>query len=355
MVGKSNPQMFPKAAARWFAGVARLLLCAILMVTVDKAVAQPTSTASPSDREGRAPLVVPATVQAFYTTDLYAKNSGYISQINADIGDLVKKNQVLAVIEDPELQQQLLRAQAAVQQANAAFEVSKRRVIGLEADLVLQRANLKRSDQLFARQAGSAQQLDEQRAKEGVSTANLGVGQAEVVLAEANVQAVNADLQRLLAMVEYTKIVAPFDGVITRRLVNPGDLVQAAMTTRPISPLFTCQAIDTVRVFAEVPEMNAAAISPGWEAEVRLYGPTGQALRSAVTRIASALDPTTRTMRVEIDLPNPDGTIIPGMYAQVTLWSPPSQSGRGVPTKLRFKSDLILMISMSSVDCGIWA
>jgi RND family efflux transporter MFP subunit len=268
-------------------------------------------------------LVVPGTIQAYYATDLYSKDSGFVSQVLADIGDQVKKNQVLAVIEDPELQQQMLRNRAAVQQASAALEVAKRRLTGLQADRALQQATLKRSEQLFAGKAVTGQQLDEQRAKEGVSAANLGVGQADVTLAEANLQAANADLQRLQAMVEYTKIVAPFDGVITRRLINLGDLVQAATATRPTSPLFTCQEIDVVRVLAEVPETNAAAIRPGWTAEVQLYGPTGQLVRSTVTRIASALDPTTRTMRVEIDLPNPDESLLPGMYAQVTLSSPP--------------------------------
>jgi RND family efflux transporter MFP subunit len=155
-----------------------------------------------------------------------------------------------------------------------------------------------------------------------VSAANLGAGEAEVALAEANLQAANADLQRLQALVEYTKIVAPFDGMTTRRLINVGDLVQAATATRPASPLFTCQQIDVVRVFADVPETNAAAIRPGWAAEVQLYGPTGQTVRNTVTRIAGALDPTTRTMRIEIDLPNPDESLLPGMYAQVTLSSP---------------------------------
>ena len=101
--------------------------------------------------------------------------------------------------------------------------------------------------------------------------------------------------------------------------------MQAATSTRPTTPLFTCQKTDVVRVFAEVPETNAAAIRPGWAAEVRLYGPTGQTLRNTVTRVSGALDPTTRTMRVEIDLPNPDESLLPGMYAQVTL-SPSSGS-----------------------------
>ena len=165
----------------------------------------------------------------------------------------------------------------------------------------------------------TGQQLDEQRAKEGVSAASLGVGQADVALAEANLQAANADLGRMQAMVEYTKIVAPFDGVITRRLVNIGDLIQAATATRPTAPLFTCQEIDVVRVLADVPETNAAAIRPGSAAEVRLYGPSGRTVRSTVTRVAAALESSTRTMRVEIDLPNPDASLLPGTYAQVTL------------------------------------
>jgi RND family efflux transporter MFP subunit len=313
MIRERDKQGFPLGTAIPFAS---LLLCAFFgasPVTAQQAPAAPAPTS----------LFVPGTVQAFYATDLYAKDSGYVSQISADIGDQVKKDQVLAVIEDPELQQQLLRSRAAVQQAAASLEVAKRRLTGLEADRALQQATLKRGEQLFAGKAMTGQQLDEQRAKEGVSAANLGVGQADVALAEANVQAANADLQRFQALVGYTKIVAPFDGVITRRLVNLGDLVQAATSTRPSTPLFTCQQIDIVRVFADVPEINAAAIRPGWAAEVKLYGPTGQTLRSTVTRVAGALDPTTRTMRVEIDLPNPDGSLLPGMYAQVTLSPPP--------------------------------
>jgi RND family efflux transporter MFP subunit len=268
-------------------------------------------------------LVLPATVQAFYSADLYAKESGYISEVNADIGEQVKKNQVLAVIDDPELQQQLLHARAAAQQTNAALAVAKRRLAGLQADRNLQRVTLKRWEQLFTGKAVTGQQLDEQRAKEDVAAANLGVGEAEVALAEANLEAANTDLQRVEALLEYTKIIAPFDGVITRRLVNPGDLVQAATANRPAAPLFTCQKIDVVRVVVDVPEANAPAILPGWPAEVRIYGPTGQTVRASVTRVASALDPETRTMRIELDLGNLDEKkLLPGMYAQVAFWSP---------------------------------
>jgi RND family efflux transporter MFP subunit len=278
----------------------------------------------PGGNDGSAPpaLVAPATIQAFFATDLYAKDSGYISQINADIGDHVKKGDVLAVIDDPELDQQFARAQAAVQQASAALDVAKRRLVGLQADRTLQQVTLKRWELLFAGKAVTTQQLDEQRAKENVSGANLEVGQADITLAGANLQAAKVDQQRLQALVDYTKIVAPFDGIITRRLVNPGDLVQSATATRPLAALFTCQEIDVVRVFAEVPETYAVAMRPGAPAEVRLYGASGRSLRATITRVAGALDSTTRTMRVEIDLPNPDEALLPGMYAQVTLWPP---------------------------------
>lgn len=283
-------------------------------------VAAKPSLNAESDEKSRklTTVVVPATVQAFFVTDLYAKDSGYVTQINYDIGDYVKKGQVLAVINDPELGAQFAKAQAAVQQAKAALEVAKRQLVGMQADLVLQQVTLKRQEELFAGKAATPQTLDEAKAKAGVSAANLETGKARITLAEADIQAAKAEADRLQALLQYDKIVAPFDGVVTRRLVNPGDLVQSATTTRT-TPLFTVQELDVVRVFADVPEASAWWVRPGLPAEVRLYNPAGGAFHGEVTRSATALDPATRTMRVEIDLPNPEETLLPGMYAQVTL------------------------------------
>jgi multidrug efflux pump subunit AcrA (membrane-fusion protein) len=153
MTRKRDQQRLRLRAATPFAS---FLVYVFVGAVASPAAAQQTPTASPSDRkEGPAQmrLVVPGTVQAFYATDLYAKDSGYVSQIHADIGDRVKKNQVLAVIDDPELQQQLLRSRAAVQQAAASLEVAKRRLTGLQADRALQQVTLKRSEQLFAGKA----------------------------------------------------------------------------------------------------------------------------------------------------------------------------------------------------------
>jgi multidrug efflux pump subunit AcrA (membrane-fusion protein) len=224
----------------------------------------------------------------------------------------------LAIIEDPELQAQFEKAQAAVEQAKAALDVAKRQLAGMEADLVLQRATLKRQKELFVGKAATAQTLDEAQAKEGVARASVETGKAKISLAEADLQAAKAEANRLQALLEYDKIVAPFNGVVTRRLVNPGDLVQAATATRT-APLFTCQKIDVLRVFADAPEASASAIRPGTRAEVKLYDAGEMTVVGSVTRVATALDPSTRTMRVEIDLPHPDEKLQPGMYARVTL------------------------------------
>jgi multidrug resistance efflux pump len=301
--------------------------------------AQTAPTTAPS-------LVLPATVAAFYSADLYAKDSGYISDVHADIGDHVKKGQLLAVIDDPELQQQLLGAQAllaakqelakasaaAVEQSQSAVEVARRQLAGYQADLKLAQTTLKRQEQLFAEKAITDQQIDEIRAKGEVTSATASVGEAKIAsaeadlraamanrsVAEAQVQIAAAEAQRLATLVSYTKIIAPFDGVITRRWVSPGDLVQSATGSKTTS-LFTCQKIDTVRVFCDVPENAAAVIRAGAHVDVKIYGPAAKAIHGAITRLAMAMDPATRTMRVEIDLPNPEEKLRPGMYTQVTF------------------------------------
>jgi multidrug efflux pump subunit AcrA (membrane-fusion protein) len=345
MTAPLMPQIFPrvrerryKQAALAVAMVASGVVSSVLIV-VSSAQAQLGSRATqkqptavkPSPKVGDedrseqfAAVTVPATIQAYFVTDLYAKDSGYVLQVNNDIGDHVKQGQVLAAIEDPELQAQFDKAQAAVQQAQADIEVAKRQLAATQADLTLQQVTLKRQKELFAGKASSAQTLDEARAKEGVSSANVESGKARIKLAEANLDAAKAEAERLRALLAYDKIVAPYDCVVTRRLVNPGDLVQAATSTRT-APLFTCQEIDVVRVFADMPETSAASIRPGLPVEVKLYGASALTVPGTVTRIAAALDPATRTMRVEIDLPNPEEKLVPGMYAQVTLGPEPQQ------------------------------
>jgi multidrug efflux pump subunit AcrA (membrane-fusion protein) len=325
--------------------VKRLVAIASLLTPVAAFAQQPSTTPAPATQPAK--VVVPGSVAAFYVASLYAKDSGYLSEVKADIGDHVKKGDVLAAIDDPELLQQLkgaeallaakeqlaAAAEASVQQAKASLDVAKCQVTALEAERDLAESTLKRQEALFNEKAATSQQIDETRAKARVTAADADVGRAKIASAEADLRAAEAgravaaaqvkvaaaDVERTRTLVGYTKVVAPFDGVVTRRLANVGDLVQNASTGRGM-PLFTSQKIDVVRVSCDVPDTSAAAIRAGTKAEVRLSGAGGAAIAAAVTRVAVSVDPATRTMRAEIDLPNPGEKLRPGMYAQVTLF-----------------------------------
>ena len=254
--------------------------------------AQPAITTSTAQKPATSPpsLMVPASVQAFFVTDLYAKASGYVFRINNDIGDHVRKGQVLAVIDNPELQAQYNKAKATGQQAKAALE--------------LQGITLARQKELFAGKAATAQTMDDARIKQDKAKADLGAALAE--------------MERLQALLGYDKIVAPYDCVVTRRMVNPGDLVQASIASRT-TPLFTCEQHDPVRIFADIPEAYVGRIRTGLPVSVQFYDASTVTLHGTITRITGSLDQATRTMRVEIDLPNHDGKLTPGKYVQVSL------------------------------------
>ena len=231
-----------------------------------------------------------ATLEAYETADLYPKVSGYLSEVRVDIGDQVKVGQVLAIIALPETEKELAEAEATV--------ASKR------ADLALQRLTLQRQTGLLRIQGTSQQAYDEAK------------GKADVAAADANLA--EATAEKIRTMLSYTRIVAPFDGVVAQRLVNRGDFVQAATSGRN-TPLFTVQRIDTIRIFCNVPESDVARIRVGLRATVKPFGLEGKPISGQVARFSARLDPQTRNMRTEIDVPNRDGKLYPGMYAQVSL------------------------------------
>lgn len=231
-----------------------------------------------------------ATLEAYETAELYPKLSGYLSEVRPDIGEMVLRGQVLAVISVPEMEKELAEAEAVL--------AAKR------ADLVLQRVTLERQERLLQLSGTSQQNVDDARSKSGVAV-------AEVDLAAATVD-------RIKTLLEYRTIVAPFDSVVTQRRVNRGDFVQSASTGRS-TPLFTVQRIDIIRVFCNVPESEVSRLKVGQRARIEPFALMGQAFEGTVARYAGRLDPETRTMRTEIDLRNPMRVLFPGMYARVSL------------------------------------
>ncbi len=259
-----------------------------------------------------------ATLEAFEATDLFAKISGYLSDVRVDIGDHVKAGQVLAVIYVPEMENELSEAKAQLASKQSSLERARRDVDHYKANITLQDALLRRREELSAGHWISDRVLDEVRANAEIAKADLGVAEANRALAADEVDLAAATVEKTKALLAYSQIVAPFDGVVARRLVNRGDLVQAATATR-MTPLFTVQRIDIIRVFCDVPESDVSHLHIADPAIVKPFGFDGKPFIGQVTRFSTRLDPETRNMRTEIDLSNPEERLYPGMYAEVSL------------------------------------
>jgi membrane fusion protein (multidrug efflux system) len=245
---------------------------------------------SPTPAKSRAEVRLPGSTSALQETVIYARTSGYIATLNADIGDRVKAGQLLATIASPEVDQQLMEARARLAEG--------------QANLALAESRLKRIQEVAKTGAASKQDLDDAQGVYNSQLATQRVSEAVVT--------------RLETEQSYQKVVAPFDGVITRRSIDLGSLITAGSGTS-VSSLFELQQASTMRVFVDVPQNWAAAITPNTTAIVQLREFPNEPFAAKVVRTSSALDPATRTLRTELHLPNTDGRLMPGMYAQVKL------------------------------------
>lgn len=292
-------------------------------------------------------LDVPATLDPYEQADLHAKIAGYVAEIRVDIGDRVRAGDLLAVIDVPEMIGELAEfeahraariaaravAEARLVQARTMLDVTRSQLRRAQADLSLRGQTLRRREELFDGGVIPTEQLDETLNQHETAAADVAIAQARldaneadvrsaeagVASAEADVTVAEAQIEKAKTIMQYTRIVAPFDGVITQRLVDRGSFVpSAAATSRPV-PMLTIQRNDVLRIYLDVPESDVPFVRPGVPVRIRPFGDAIEPLDAAVTRIASSLNPGTRTMRAEIDMPNPDGRLLPGMYAQVTL------------------------------------
>jgi RND family efflux transporter MFP subunit len=271
-----------------------------------------------------------ATLEAFEEADLFAKVSGYLSEVRVDIGDHVKAGDVLAMISIPEMDKELAEADAQLAVRQRSLDSASREVDHAKADVALQDITLKRQESLHQGHAITDQALDEIRAKTQIARADLGIADAKRALAAAQVDSAAAAVAKIKTLIAYTQITAPFDGVVSRRLVNRGDLVQAATANRTM-PLFTLQRINVIRVFCDVPEGSVPYLRAGDTAVVKPIGFDGASFEGKVTRFAFRLNPETRNMRTEIDLANSQEQLYPGMYAEVALEMDRRQNALTVP------------------------
>jgi multidrug efflux pump subunit AcrA (membrane-fusion protein) len=233
-----------------------------------------------------------------------------------DIGDRVKAGQTLAQIDAPELTDQVTQAKATVRQTEAALEQATANVQQGRTDMELARVMAQRSKQLVAKGAVSRQDDDQSQAQYNSKLAALQSLEKAIDVQRANIAAAQSNVARLEKMQSYCQVVAPFDGVITLRNVDVGALVNSGSTL-----LFRIAQMATLRTYINVPQTYADAIHPGEPAILTVSNLPGRQFNGQVARSAGALDPSSRTLLVEIQVPNADGALLPGMYAQVELRS----------------------------------
>ncbi len=291
------------------AGRAKLLIVAVLLVLITagavtflnrksetdalaketEAVSIPTvAVVQPQAEPGNDELVLPGNLQAFIESPIFARTNGYLLRWYKDIGSKVEKGELLAAIDTPEVDQELSQARASREQIKAALWLAK-----ISAD---RWANLLKSDSV------SQQEADQQAS---------GYQQAL-----ANLAAADANVRRLEELESFKNVYAPFSGVLTRRNVDPGALINSGAQAAG-RELFDISRVDPLRVYVSVPQAYAPNIKVGMKANVTLQEFPGQKFVGTVVRTAEAIDLATRTLNTEVDVPNKDGKLLPGSFGQV--------------------------------------
>jgi membrane fusion protein, multidrug efflux system len=292
----------PPRKALMIIGIALLILVVAGAVTLigrethERALAKETersiiptvAVVHPQAEQPEEELVLPGSLLAFEESPIYARTSGYLVRWYKDIGSRVNQGELLATIDTPEIDQELNQSRAARQQIVAQMELAKISAERWE--------NLRKSDSV------SAQEADQQT--------------SAYKQAQANLAAADANVRRLEQLENFKRVYAPFSGVLTKRNVDPGALITAGSGTAG-RELFDLARIDPLRVFTSVPQAYAPFIKVGGQATVTLQEFAGQKFFAKIARTAEAIDPNTRTLLTEVDVPNKDGRLLPGSFGEV--------------------------------------
>jgi len=266
-------------------------------------------------------LIVAGHFQAYQEVDLHAKVSGYIRRINVDIGDRVRAGQVIATLEVPELNAQVAGAQAEVRHSESEIARAKSELSGAESNYAALHAAYTRLEQASKERPGliAEQEIDDARAKDQNAEAHINIAKSALEATEHQLGVSRADNQRVQAMSDYSVVSAPFNGVVTMRYADTGSLIQAGTTSSTQSmPVVKLAQCDILRLRMPVPESDVAYIEIGSDVRVNVQA-TGRIFTGKIVRFSRALDTATRTMVAEVDVPNPDLKLSPGMYAETEI------------------------------------
>lgn len=328
---------------------------------VEEQAAVPVRAVAVTHQQAIRTTTLPATLEPYYRAEIRAKISGYVREVKAQIGDVVAPNDVLAVLDVPEMVQQadilaarIRRLQAEEARSRAGIQLAAATIRSIDAQLLQAQsltatddallkaatAEADRMQDLVNRGASERRLLDEAiqrrdaaaaRRESSLSAitsaeANVAVAKSKQTSAEADLAVAVAETQiavlqaaELQIMLGYAELKAPFAGVVTSRTINPGDLVNSGSGAQSAQPLFAISQIDKLRCQLQIPERDAAVVQPGDPIAVTFPSFAAEELHATVTRTSQSLDRETRTMLVEAEILNPDAKFLPGMFGQATL------------------------------------
>jgi RND family efflux transporter MFP subunit len=299
--------------------------------------AGPTTFVVPAGRVVQTDLsnsvTLTAEFQPFYEVDVMAKEAGYIRHMLVDIGDHVKEGQLLAMLEIPELQDNLVKAKSDVQTALAEKAVAQGDLQRAEAARQIAQLSFTRIQDVSKKEPGLVplQEVDVAHSHSLEADAQRSAAEEHVQAAESRYQSAIAELAHETSLVAYTRITAPFDGVVTQRYASDGSMIQAGIASQTQAmPVVKVSENAVLRLMLPVPEDNVASIHNGQKVTVNVPA-LNRTFDGTVTRFADRVQMSTRTMTAEVDVKNPQLTLIPGMYAQVLLDTAEAKNATAVP------------------------
>jgi RND family efflux transporter MFP subunit len=326
------------------AGIALICVIAALVISARVGASTPSGSIGRTVPRAAVALVRRGTIAntlsmageflPFQEVELHAKVAGYIKKINVDIGDRVHRGEVLAILEVPELAAQVQGADAGVRHSQDEIVRAQNEVARAEADHEALHAAAIRLQQASQARPGlvAEQELDDALAKDRAAEAQVEAAKSALSAARQQLDVAKASHLQVSAMSDYSRIIAPFDGVVTWRYADTGALVQAGTSTNSAQPVVKLAEVDVLRLRIPVPESLASSVHEGQPAEISVQS-TGERFTGKVSRLTGALDPSTRTEQVEIDVPNQKLHLAPGMFADVVLQIDKHDSALLVPVQ----------------------
>jgi RND family efflux transporter MFP subunit len=280
-------------------------------------------------------LILTAEFAPFQEIDVMAKVSGYIRKINVDIGDRVKEGQLLATLEIPEMQDDVTRAAAAIEEANAELSAARDELQRAQSARDIAHLSYSRILDVSKREVGLVpqQEVDEANSRDLVAEAQVSAAKSRIAATEQHIHVAQADQSRIKTLFQYAVITAPFTGVVTKRYANTGSLIQAGTSSQTQAmPVIRLSQNGLLRLALPVPESVVPLIHLGGRVDVRVSA-LNRTFPGVVARFADKVDESTRTMKTEVDVPNSSLVLVPGMYAQVDLTTEQRRNVLSVPAE----------------------